>query len=393
MNRINLPEPVDTVSSSACGLIFARPCAQSYFAPRKSFVPSLRAPDFVSLQAAIFRKVEHFVIRYHKIVNMMRKSNGRQMKSIKKFSHQTVTMETLCVYPHLFIIFRKAFTVELIYNLSNTNNVAWGIFDGHTQQCFGSISGLHINVTIESFILRMKGVANKSKYWTNLLNVFIIFRMNILTSPRGPCEFKLNHDKGTHLICIWYIHRFATFRNMTSDTGAPCHTNFVLFFHFFERAPRAHIEQFRHEASEVTNKVNFTSFIAQSLLGYSDKLFTFYSCRSHCRQCISLAPKTVSRDLLSAISKRFGEFCDKAIVHRAHCIYLLPSGKKQRKTKVIELNEQSHSYTRRLTNSKINCFSSKCLSSFRDSRWGRWWWLDVELIGLVVEPDAESLCE
>lgn len=44
-----------------------------------------------------------------------------------------------------------------------------------------------------------------------------------------------------------------------------------------------------------------------------------------------------------------------------------------------------------LTNSKINCFSSKCLSSLRDSRCGRWWWLEVELIGLVVEPDAESL--
>lgn len=48
---------------------------------------------------------------------------------------------------------------------------------------------------------------------------------------------------------------------------------------------------------------------------------------------------------------------------------------------------------RYLTNSNINCFSSKCLSSFLESRWGRWWWLVAKLLGLVVEPDAESLCE
>lgn len=45
-----------------------------------------------------------------------------------------------------------------------------------------------------------------------------------------------------------------------------------------------------------------------------------------------------------------------------------------------------------LTNSNISCFSSKCLSSLRDKRCDRCWWLVVEPIWLAVEPIVESFC-
>lgn len=46
-----------------------------------------------------------------------------------------------------------------------------------------------------------------------------------------------------------------------------------------------------------------------------------------------------------------------------------------------------------LTNSKINCFSSKCFSSLRDNRCGRCGWLDIEFIGFDPDPETISFCE
>lgn len=45
------------------------------------------------------------------------------------------------------------------------------------------------------------------------------------------------------------------------------------------------------------------------------------------------------------------------------------------------------------TNSNINCFSSKCFSSWRDNRCGRCGWLDIEFIGHDPDPETISFCE
>lgn len=124
-----------------------------------------------------------------------------------------------------------------------------------------------------------------------------------------------------------------------------------------------------------------------------------------CRQYIFPALETTSRGRPSAISKRFGEFCDTAIGHQVHCICLLPKRWMTEDEHMISgMNAFRFPMTRlvltlraelspklRRTSSKINCFSSKCLSSFRDSRCGRWWWPVLELFGLVIDPVVDSL--
>lgn len=69
-------ELADIESNFAYESISVAPCVQLYSVLRISFGLNPRALDFVSLPAEIFHIVEHFVVRFHKIVNMMKISTA-----------------------------------------------------------------------------------------------------------------------------------------------------------------------------------------------------------------------------------------------------------------------------------------------------------------------------
>lgn len=55
----------------------------------------------------------------------------------------------------------------------------------------------------------------------------------------------------TDLVSIWYVDGLSALGHMPRDSGAPCHAHLFLLLHFLHRAPGAHVEQLRDEASAI----------------------------------------------------------------------------------------------------------------------------------------------